>query len=106
MFARGSKGNALKRKHLLLPFTVGGSENDYRKGGQDRYPVEEFLYSFEQLAASCQIKYETPICSFGPAYIQGVSIEADRNRVTAVSISRAKKLLDVLHYIRYKRNFE
>ena len=42
------------------------------------------------MAASCQMKYETPICSFGPAYIQGVSIEADRNRVTAISISRAK----------------
>ncbi|WP_308667737.1 NAD(P)H-dependent oxidoreductase [Allisonella histaminiformans] len=96
----------MKGKHLLLSLTVGGGEDHYREDGQNRYPVEEFLYSFEQLAALCQMKYENPICSFGTAYIQGVSIEADRNRVTAVFISRAKKLLDVLHYIRCKRSFE
>ena len=96
----------MKGKHRLLSFTVGCGEDHYRKDGQNRYPVEEFLYSFEQLAALCQMKQENPICSFGTAYIQGVSIEADRNSVTAVFISRAKKLLDVLHYIRFKRNFE
>ncbi|WP_288298211.1 NAD(P)H-dependent oxidoreductase [uncultured Allisonella sp.] len=46
----------MKRKHRLLSFTVGGGEDHYRKDGQNRYPVEEFLYSFEQLAALCQMK--------------------------------------------------
>ncbi|PWL45351.1 MAG: hypothetical protein DBY44_00350 [Veillonellaceae bacterium] len=44
----------MKGKHRLLSFTVGCGEDHYRKDGQNRYPVEEFLYSFEHLAALCQ----------------------------------------------------
>lgn len=96
-FAYGSSGNALKGKRLLLSFTVGGGADHYRKDGKNRHPIEEFLYSFEQMASLCQMTYEKPVYSFGMTYIPGVSSEADRARVTASSIRHAEKLLDILH---------
>lgn len=101
-FAYGSTGNALKGKHLLLSFTVGGGADHYRKDGQNRHPIEEFLYSFEQMASLCQMKYEKPIYSFGMAYIPGVSSEEDRNQVTDLSISHAERLMDALRSLQEK----
>ena len=96
-FAYGSTGNALKRKHLLLSFTVGGGADHYRKGGQNPHPIEEFLYSFEQMASLCQMKYEEPVYSFGTAYIPGVSTDEDKARVINTSTRHAEKLLHALH---------
>ena len=95
-FAYGSKGTALTGKHLMVSFTVGGGSDHYRKGGQNRHPVEEFLYNFEQMAELCHMIYEPPVYSFGSAYIPGVSTEEDRQRVIKNSKDHGQRLLERL----------
>lgn len=95
-FAYGSTGHALDGKHLLLSFTVGGSADHYQKNGQNRHEIEDFLYSFEQMAALCRMKYEQPVYSFGTAYIPGFSTEEDRKRVLDTADRHAQRLLERL----------
>lgn len=95
-FAYGSKGTALTGKYLMVSFTVGGGSDHYRRGGQNRHPVEEFLYNFEQMAELCHMVYEPPVYSFGSAYIPGVSTEEDRRRVIENSKDHGRRLLERL----------
>ena len=60
-FAFGNGGGALHGKKLMTVVTVGHSERSYQKNGYDRYPIEDFLRPFEQMAFHCGMTYLKPL---------------------------------------------
>jgi len=59
-FAFGKEGGALRGKKLLTVVTVGHSAQSYQTNGYDRYPIEDFLRPFEQMAFHCGMTYLKP----------------------------------------------
>lgn len=60
-WAYGRGGEALKGKKYLASITTGSDEKDYSIGGRHGNPVEEYLKPFEQTAAYCKMKWQSPI---------------------------------------------
>lgn len=59
-FAYGENGNALKGKDFLLSITTGGSAEAYTSEGQNRFPVVEFMRTYEQMCSLCGLKWNKP----------------------------------------------
>lgn len=59
-FAYGEKGNALVGKEFLLSITTGGSADTYTLEGQNKFPVSDFMKSYEQMCSLCGLKWNSP----------------------------------------------
>ncbi|ATO32328.1 Glutathione-regulated potassium-efflux system ancillary protein KefF [Dickeya dianthicola] len=70
-FAYGSTGTYLKDKTLLVSFTTGGAEADYRYDGEQRYPVEDFLPFLKNLAWYCGMHWGGMVYSGGLMFLPG-----------------------------------
>lgn len=81
---------------FFYPSPLAAVQTITKKNGQNRHEIEDFLYSFEQMAALCRMKYEQPVYSFGTAYIPGFSTEEDRKRVLDTADRHAQRLLERL----------
>jgi len=64
-FALGKGGSALHGKKLMSTVTVGHSKRSYQLGGYDRFPIEQFLLPYEQMAIHCGMQYLTPFVVYG-----------------------------------------
>lgn len=67
-FSHGSKGKALVGKKLVLSFTSGAPEEFYQKGGNQNYPIEDFLVPFKQFCNLCNMEWAGVIYSGGLSY--------------------------------------
>jgi len=56
----GRNGRALAGKYLLSAVTTGGPEQAYRVGGNNRFPMRQYLLPFDQTAHLCKMKYLAP----------------------------------------------
>ncbi|AYA41895.1 glutathione-regulated potassium-efflux system ancillary protein KefG [Xenorhabdus nematophila] len=59
-FVNGSE-QALKEKYWRSVITTGEPEGAYRRGGYNRYPMEEILRPFELTALMCQMHWLSPM---------------------------------------------
>ncbi|MDO5531659.1 NAD(P)H-dependent oxidoreductase [Sutterella sp.] len=79
-FAYGSGGTKLKGKKLLLSFTSGSPEENYREGGPQNFSVEAFLPPFRQTAAMCSMEFAGYVYSGGylpdPALAEALGTKA------------------------------
>jgi NAD(P)H dehydrogenase (quinone) len=89
-WAYGSKGNALKGKKLITSTTTGGKASAYTKEGIERHEIGEFNYFLEQYAELCKMEFTKLFCSFGMAYVPGVSPEEKKTAI----LESAKKHAD------------
>ena len=67
-FSHGSTGNKLHGKKLILSFTSGATEEMYRHGGLQNYPIEEFMPPFIQLANLCGLEWQGYVYSGDLSY--------------------------------------
>jgi len=63
-FAFGKGGGVLRGKKLMTVVTVGHTEQSYQTEGYDRYPIEDFLRPFEQMAFHCGMAYLEPLAIY------------------------------------------
>ncbi|CDL83462.1 glutathione-regulated potassium-efflux system ancillary protein KefG [Xenorhabdus szentirmaii] len=59
-FVSGTK-QALRGKYWRSVITTGEPEGAYRRGGDNRYPMEEILRPFELTASMCQMHWLSPM---------------------------------------------
>lgn len=59
-WAYGKKGHALDGKKVFNVFSSGGSEEAYKVGGHNKYPIHQFLRPFERTAELCRMHYWPP----------------------------------------------
>ena len=85
-FSHGSTGDKLRGKKLVLSFTSGAPEELYKKGGVQRYEIEEFLPPLKALANMCGMEFA------GYVYSGGLSYQS-RHDEAKLALMR-KKLLD------------
>ncbi|MEM1293799.1 MAG: NAD(P)H-dependent oxidoreductase [Verrucomicrobiota bacterium] len=64
-WAYGTGGDALKGKTVLQAITAGGSEEHYREGGLNRFPLRHLLTPFDQTCTLCQMTYVAPFVVHG-----------------------------------------
>ena len=74
-WAYGKNGTALAGKKVFNVFTSGGSAKAYKKGGYNRYPVQEYLRPFEQTAKLCGMTYWPPFWIPGVHQMEKAQIE-------------------------------
>lgn len=92
-FAYGSTGTYLKDKMLLVSFTTGGSESDYRYDGEQHYPIEDFLPFLKNLALYCGMRWGGMVYSGGLIYLPGQD-ESIRQEMTKKVEDHAQALAD------------
>ncbi|MBL7555745.1 MAG: NAD(P)H-dependent oxidoreductase [Bdellovibrionaceae bacterium] len=59
-FAYGENGKELAGKEFLLSITTGGSADTYTPEGQNKFPVTDFMRSYEQMCSLCGMKWNPP----------------------------------------------
>lgn len=59
-FAYGDNGKSLIGKDFLLSITTGGSADTYAAEGQNKFPVTDFMRSYEQMCSLCGLKWNVP----------------------------------------------
>lgn len=79
-FAYGENGNALKGKDFLLSITTGGSAETYRPEGQNKFPVSDFMRTYEQMCSLCGLNWNSPhvLHSSRQNYEDDIYLHADR----------------------------
>jgi putative NADPH-quinone reductase len=60
-FAYGAGETALTGKQMMLAVTASGTEDAYSERGYQNLPLHCFLTPYEQTAALCKMRYETPL---------------------------------------------
>jgi len=96
-FAYGSTGTYLKDKTLLVSFTTGGAESDYRYDGEQRYPIEDFLPFLKNLAWYCDMQWGGIVYSGGLMYLPNQD-ESIRQEMARKAEDHARELADkVMH---------
>ncbi len=70
-FAHDASGGLLKGKQLVLSFTTGAGENEYRTGGRMNYPIDAFLPPLQQFGNLSGFEWQ------GYVYSGGYSVRAD-----------------------------
>ncbi len=73
-FALGKGGYALRGKKLMSMVTVGHSKQSYQLGGYDRFPIENFLLPYEQMAFHCGMQYLAPFVVYSAHRITDAEI--------------------------------
>jgi len=94
-FAYGSTGTALKNKTLLISFTTGGAESDYRYDAEQRYPVEDFLPFLKNLAWYCGMNWGGLVYTGGLMFLPGQS-DSVRQELIKNAEDHARTLADTL----------
>jgi len=74
-FALSEGGFALRGKKLMSMVTVGHSKRSYQPGGYDRYPIENFLLPYEQMAIHCGMQYLAPFVVYSAHRLQEEEIK-------------------------------
>ena len=74
-WAYGKNGTALAGKKIFNVLTSGGTSNAYRQGGNNKYPIREFLKPFEQTASLCEMTYWPPFWIPGVHRMEKLQIE-------------------------------
>jgi glutathione-regulated potassium-efflux system ancillary protein KefG len=74
-WAYGSKGTALKGKHVLSAISTGGREEAYQPGGHNRFTMRELLAPVEQTFALCGMEWLPPFCVHGAHGMSGEEVE-------------------------------
>ena len=64
-FAYGRGGTVLLGKALMSAITTGGRADAYRTGGSHRFPIDDYLHPFEQLARYCGMTWLAPFVVHG-----------------------------------------
>ncbi|GAA78249.1 NAD(P)H-dependent oxidoreductase [Pseudoalteromonas sp. BSi20495] len=95
-FAYGSTGSHLQGKKLILSFTSGGPEEDYRYDGEQGYPVNDFLPPFKSLAMYCEMTWGGYVYSGGLLYLPNLS-ETTKSEMQEVVENHIKRLLNQLN---------
>ncbi|HEX2536604.1 MAG TPA: NAD(P)H-dependent oxidoreductase [Chitinophagaceae bacterium] len=87
-WAYGKKGQALAGKKVFNVITSGGSQEAYRHGGYNKYPIHEYLRPFERTAELCHMTYYPPFWIGGVHRLEMTGIRAEaaryRNLLTAL----------------------
>jgi len=68
-FALREGGFALRGKKLMSAITVGHSKRSYQQDGYDRFPIEQFLLPYEQMAIHCGMQYLPPFVIYSAHHI-------------------------------------
>ena len=74
-WAYGKNGTALAGKKIFNVLTSGGTSKAYRQGGNNKYPIREFLKPFEQTASLCEMSYWPPFWIPGVHRMEKLQIE-------------------------------
>ena len=64
-WAFGNTGTALAGKTLLSAVSAGGTEESYRRDGEHRHDLRDFLLPFAETARLCGMTYAEPIILYG-----------------------------------------
>lgn len=73
-WAYGHTGTALRGKRLGNVITAGAQQAAYQQEGWHRYPLEEFLLPFKQMAMLCNMLYLPPFVVYGTHQMDNSSI--------------------------------
>lgn len=84
-FTYGSDGHTVKGASLVLSFTTGGDEDDYKKGGRKGITVDQMLPPFTAMARLCQLDFKGIVVSHGMALIN-----PDDDKLRSAIIARAQ----------------
>lgn len=92
-FAYGRGGTALRGKILMCAMTTGGSADDYRPGGDNRFSMAEFLRPMEQTAHLCGMGWAAPYVVHDAPVMSEEAVEAAvdgyRRRLAALAAGEA-----------------
>ena len=74
-WAYGKQGKALVGKTVFNVISSGGSNEAYRQGGRNRFPISDYLKPFEQTALLCNMTYWPPFWVSGVHRMEAADIE-------------------------------
>lgn len=82
-FAYGAGARALSGKPWLQAITAGGSADEYRPDGANRFSVEELLRPFEATANLCGALWQAPHAVLGAPRLDAPALQAEAHRYRA-----------------------
>jgi glutathione-regulated potassium-efflux system ancillary protein KefG len=87
-FAYGHKGTALHGKQFLSVISTGGGDQAYRREGNNRFTIREFLAPFEQTARLCGMEYLPPFVVQGVYQLskEAIAGHAEHYRQTLLAL--------------------
>jgi glutathione-regulated potassium-efflux system ancillary protein KefG len=68
--------SALRGKIWVHAVSVGAREEEYRREGNRRYTVAEFMVPYERTAAFCGAEYQAPFLSYAGGIVSDDEIRA------------------------------
>lgn len=75
-WAYGHHGNAVRGKRLMCAISCGSDRGAYAPGGDNQYPLNQFLLPFRQTAAFCGMTWLPPFVAYGNHWNAAASLEA------------------------------
>lgn len=86
-------GMALRGKRLYAVLSCGGSEDKYRPGGHNLYPVTELLKPLETTAHFVGMRWESPLVLYGVPNVEGIPVPDTLDSVVDAFALRYRVLL-------------
>lgn len=96
-FAYGSKGKALHGKKLILSFTAGADETEYREELQHDLPA--FMPAFQETADFSGMLWQEPVYSYAVLNIPGMSREEDLKKAADIAEEHSQRLIEQIEAI-------
>ncbi|MFO1493778.1 MAG: NAD(P)H-dependent oxidoreductase [Lysobacterales bacterium] len=84
---------ALRGKSLRAVISCGGSEDKYRPGGHNLYPVTELLKPLETTAHFVGMRWLPPLALYGVPNVPGIPVPGDYDQQLAAFIERYRQML-------------
>lgn len=103
-WAYGSRGNALQGKTFLLAITAGGGDGTYRRGGSNRFTINELLSPFEAMANLCKMTWLPPFTVLGihrGLPLADISLHAENYRQCIIALRDGTLEIEKAQHMQY-----
>lgn len=94
-FAYGSEGDKLKGKKIIVSFTGGAAEEDYRLDGEQGITLKEIMRPIEITFHFCSLDYKGYLFTGGILNTGDMS-EEEKKEIHEKSVSHVEKLVAIV----------